>query len=98
MNLKEVKELIELMGEKGLAELEIERQGFRLRITRFQEKAGSSVDGSGQVVPSQLATHADLQAVASAGERRNEAAAAPGTETSSGAAPGAPSAGLYVIK
>jgi acetyl-CoA carboxylase biotin carboxyl carrier protein len=34
MNLKEIKELIELVSEKGLTELEIERQGFRLRICR----------------------------------------------------------------
>ena len=35
MNLKEIKELIELISEKGFAEFEIERQGFRLRINRF---------------------------------------------------------------
>ncbi len=39
MNLKELKELIELISEKGFAEFEIERQGFRLRICRFQEAA-----------------------------------------------------------
>lgn len=37
MNLKEVKELIELVNEKGFAEFEIERKGFRLRISRFKE-------------------------------------------------------------
>src|SRR5262249_55858388 len=37
MNLKELKELIELISEKGFAEFEIERQGFRLRISRFQD-------------------------------------------------------------
>src|SRR5256885_6444941 len=37
MNLKELKELIELVSEKGFAEFEIERQGFRLRISRFKE-------------------------------------------------------------
>jgi acetyl-CoA carboxylase biotin carboxyl carrier protein len=34
MNLKEVRELIELVSEKGIAEFELERQGFRLRICR----------------------------------------------------------------
>jgi acetyl-CoA carboxylase biotin carboxyl carrier protein len=34
MNLKEVRELIELVSEKGIAEFEMERQGFRLRICR----------------------------------------------------------------
>ncbi|HWN97887.1 MAG TPA: acetyl-CoA carboxylase biotin carboxyl carrier protein [Blastocatellia bacterium] len=37
MNLKEIKELIDLVSEKGFAEFEIERQGFRLRISRFKE-------------------------------------------------------------
>ena len=37
MNLKEIKDLIELVDEKGFAEFEIERQGFRLRISRFKE-------------------------------------------------------------
>jgi acetyl-CoA carboxylase biotin carboxyl carrier protein len=35
MNLKELKELIELITEKGFTEFEIERQGFRMRISRF---------------------------------------------------------------
>jgi len=37
MNLKEIKELIEIVSDKGFAEFEIERQGFRLRISRFKE-------------------------------------------------------------
>jgi acetyl-CoA carboxylase biotin carboxyl carrier protein len=37
MNLKEIKDLIELVNDKGFAEFEIERQGFRLRISRFNE-------------------------------------------------------------
>ena len=37
MNLKEIKELIELVDDKGFAEFEIKRQGFRLRISRFKE-------------------------------------------------------------
>ena len=37
MNLKEIKDLIELVTDKGFAEFEIERQGFRLRISRFRE-------------------------------------------------------------
>ena len=39
MNLKEVKELIELVSENGFAEFEIEHQGFRLHISRFKESA-----------------------------------------------------------
>jgi acetyl-CoA carboxylase biotin carboxyl carrier protein len=37
MNLKEIKDLIEFISDKGFAEFEIKRQGFRLRVRRFQE-------------------------------------------------------------
>jgi acetyl-CoA carboxylase biotin carboxyl carrier protein len=36
MNLKEIKELIELMTEKDISELELERAGVRLRISRVR--------------------------------------------------------------
>jgi acetyl-CoA carboxylase biotin carboxyl carrier protein len=39
MNLKEIKDLIEIVNEKGFAEFEIERQGFRLRISRFKDSS-----------------------------------------------------------
>ena len=41
LNLKELKELIDFVSEKGFAEFELERQGFRLRLTRFQEPTPS---------------------------------------------------------
>jgi acetyl-CoA carboxylase biotin carboxyl carrier protein len=34
VNLKEIKELIRLISEKGFTEFEIEREGFRMRIIR----------------------------------------------------------------
>lgn len=34
MNLKEIKELIKLISENGFTEFEIEREGFRLRVSR----------------------------------------------------------------
>jgi len=37
VNLKEVKELIRLISEKGFTEFEIEREGFRMRIIRSTE-------------------------------------------------------------
>jgi acetyl-CoA carboxylase biotin carboxyl carrier protein len=37
MDLKEVKELIELVSEKGFAEFEIEHEGLRLHISRSKE-------------------------------------------------------------
>jgi acetyl-CoA carboxylase biotin carboxyl carrier protein len=42
MNLKEVRELIELVSEKGIAEFEMERQGFRLRICRGKVNEAAS--------------------------------------------------------
>ena len=35
MNLKEIKELIELMNENGLTELEIEREGLKVRLRKL---------------------------------------------------------------
>ncbi|MFY9553800.1 MAG: acetyl-CoA carboxylase biotin carboxyl carrier protein [Blastocatellia bacterium] len=43
MNLKEIKDLIELVSDKGFAEFEIERQGFRLRVSRFREPAPQAI-------------------------------------------------------
>ncbi|MFH0754918.1 MAG: acetyl-CoA carboxylase biotin carboxyl carrier protein [Candidatus Omnitrophota bacterium] len=39
MNLKELKEMIELMNENGLAELEIEREGMSLKLKKASEAA-----------------------------------------------------------
>lgn len=44
MNLKELKELIELVSEKEFAEFEIERQGFRLRISRLSYNPAAEVN------------------------------------------------------
>ena len=38
MNLKEVKQLIDLMNENNLGELEIERDGLKIRLKREGEK------------------------------------------------------------
>ena len=48
MNLKEIKDLIEIVSDKGFAEFEIERQGFRLRISRFNEAQPQSVHSAPQ--------------------------------------------------
>ena len=37
MNLKEIKEIINLMSENDLAEIEIERQGLKLKIKKFSQ-------------------------------------------------------------
>src|SRR5262249_18959943 len=38
MDWKQLKELIELVSEKGFAEFEVERQGFRLKITQASDE------------------------------------------------------------
>ena len=46
MNLKELRELIALMNENQLAELELEREGMRVRL----RKVGSTAESGGVVV------------------------------------------------
>lgn len=41
MNLKEIKEMIALMNENGLMELEIEKDGMRIKL----KKTGSQIEG-----------------------------------------------------
>jgi acetyl-CoA carboxylase biotin carboxyl carrier protein len=43
MDWKQLKELIELVSEKGFSEFEVERQGFRLKITQAGGEHGSPV-------------------------------------------------------
>jgi acetyl-CoA carboxylase biotin carboxyl carrier protein len=80
LNLKELKELIDFVSEKGFAEFELERQGFRLRLARFQQPLPSAIQP--EAVP---ATARPPQASASPGassEREAGAASTPGTYTS----------------
>src|SRR4030095_11679273 len=80
MNLKEIKDLIELVNDKGFAEFEIERQGFRLRISRFKESnpqivqpapapiiISSAIPGAPEILSSNLQTRAMLDAETGAG-------------------------------
>ena len=64
MNLKEIKDLIEFISDKGFAEFEMKRQGFRLRVRRFNEsppQAIQSANAPATVSPPLLAT-ADAKA------------------------------------
>ena len=50
MNIKEIKEMINLMNENGLVELEVEKDGMRVRL----KKTSSGIDGySGPIVVQQ---------------------------------------------
>lgn len=45
MNLKEIKEIINLMNENELAEIEVEREGSKLKIKRSALGITASIDG-----------------------------------------------------
>jgi len=46
MNLKEIKELVDLITEKGISEFELERAGVRLKITRPGGSGAAQVSSS----------------------------------------------------
>jgi acetyl-CoA carboxylase biotin carboxyl carrier protein len=69
LSFKEIKELIDLVSERGLAGLEVERAGFRLRIEGTAPAAPAAA-------PAAPAVHVAVAAAAPA----SEAAAAPGPQ------------------
>jgi acetyl-CoA carboxylase biotin carboxyl carrier protein len=92
MDLKEVKELIELVSEKGFAEFEIEHEGFRLHISRFKEPAVIQAAPTPVILsaPLPVATEAVVPAPSAPA-----VAAAPPTKSEP---PPGESPGLHVIK
>ena len=58
MNLKEIRELIELITEKGIAEFELERSGTRLRISRVARGAAITGEAPVYTVPASAAAPA----------------------------------------
>ena len=96
MNVKEIKELVDLVAKKGLASLELEHAGFRLRIEGPRADAGlpireiparSSPHAAVPSAPPHVAAHevaagAPVLAVAAAGSAERAAAPVdePGTE------------------
>lgn len=103
MNLKEIKDLIELVSERGLAEFEIERQGFRLRISCFKEVSAPVVSPASTPLivsapippPSELTTAAQDRKLLKA-----DAAAASGSTSTehAGETAAAASENLHTIK
>lgn len=63
MNLKEIKELIEFISDMGFAEFEIKRQGFRLRVRRFNEPPPQAIQSANApaTVSAPLSTAPDAQ-------------------------------------
>ncbi|MFA5165378.1 MAG: acetyl-CoA carboxylase biotin carboxyl carrier protein [Candidatus Omnitrophota bacterium] len=72
MNVKELKEMIALMNENGLVEIEIEREGLRIRL----KKAGGS--GAPEITQESYIVHApqNVPSAASAAAVAKEAEAA----------------------
>jgi acetyl-CoA carboxylase biotin carboxyl carrier protein len=74
MNLKEIRELIELINEKGIAEFELERSGTRLKISRVTR--ATDVSMSAPQPHSQAASPSPSAAAAVPGPRSTLPAAA----------------------
>ena len=74
LSMKEIRELVDLVTERGLSGLEIERAGSRLRIDGPRPAGADVVHSS--------APHAHAGAAASPAVSRGEAAAAPETAAS----------------
>jgi acetyl-CoA carboxylase biotin carboxyl carrier protein len=87
MNLKEIKELIELMTEKDVSELELERAGVRLRISRAPKAAVETG------VPALVPAAAPAVAVNPA-----TAAPAPAPAAPPAAPPAEPREDLHIVK
>src|SRR5262245_13259997 len=103
MNLKEIKDLIEIVSDKGFAEFEIERQGFRLRISRFKETPAQVIHPSPVIISSAIPGASEVLA-SSVQRGLLEAAESPSGSKSesarktSEAEPAEPEADLKVIK
>jgi acetyl-CoA carboxylase biotin carboxyl carrier protein len=95
MTLSELKELIELVAEKGFAEFEVERSGFKLRIVAntahalgFTTAPGEhGADGAAPVAPRPAASAASLAPQAAAAALPEPAPEEPAADDS-----------LYIIK
>ena len=80
LSLKEIRELIDLVAERGLAGLEIERAGFRLRIDGPRP---SALEPAAAHAPARPASSPDSRIAPSAAEPRGRAPARTRTSTSS---------------
>jgi len=88
VNLKEIKELIELITEKGITEFELERAGVKVRLRRGNENAAAPVLPA-QIVPALPVAHVLPQAALpqAAAAPAHAAAAAGGAAAQPQAAP-----------
>jgi len=80
VNMDELRELIGLLRDNGLAELELENEGFRVRLRRESERAESSHASAPHHDPAPAQTPAPAPAPAASGP------AHPGTQATTAAA------------
>jgi acetyl-CoA carboxylase biotin carboxyl carrier protein len=76
MNLKEIKEMVALMKENDLTELELEREGLKIRLSRGFSQSASNVvieRVSGQPAPAQIPMANETQAAQAAQQAQNSA-------------------------
>jgi len=94
MNQKELKELIEFLVEKDIAEFELERGDVKVRIKRGHAPVVSAAAPDGRFFVAQPAAPAAPEASHTA----SAAAAAPVAPPASAAAPPAPEEGLHIVR
>jgi acetyl-CoA carboxylase biotin carboxyl carrier protein len=87
MNLKELKELIEFLEEKNIAEFELERGDVKVRIRRAGEHSAGHAHGEPR-----------FYAVPPAPAAAPEAGAVPVVAAGAAPAPPAPEEGLHMVK
>ena len=90
MNLKEIKELVDLITEKGISEFELERAGVRLKISR----PGGS--GAAQLSSPGYATEARVPPVAAAPPSLPQVIPAPPPVVRGETPP--PAEGLHIVR
>ena len=69
MNIKELKEMIDLMNENGLSELEVEKQGLRIRL---KKGAGGIIERVVERVSPETGVPAEQQPAVQAGPKAVE--------------------------
>jgi len=72
MNIKEIKEILNLMREHGLSEIEIEKEGIKLKLKKTVSGQMSNESYSSSPVMHMPAQYESRSAARSAGGERNE--------------------------
>jgi acetyl-CoA carboxylase biotin carboxyl carrier protein len=85
INMDELRELIGLIRENALAEFELERQGFRVRIRREEIATDTNANVTELIAPSRVEPRAGSEAIARSGATTLATPAHPGAEAETAA-------------